>query len=603
MSNIVFKFEELNWKPPNEVLNNSSFKFPDFFCFASGTICCALAFYSCVLQIFLDKDKINYEELNSDDAFKILQSNTPSACLYSLGDLTNQASQILIELTKNLEHWRIPQNQNSIYFFISNWLKGKNPPPRCQALLNDGVLCLEEASSKLDTPYCDILHRCKVSACKNKRTNVEGFCTDHCCLYKSQDSKKKSCNVERFKGADFCVKHLCIGCLFNKSTSIKQRNPIACLEHKCTQRNCNLLQVHPHRFCIDHLCLECASSGRIDDNSKQKDSKSFICDFHKCSVSKCDIKRFDEKIKFCSYHICRKCASKNQINGADLLCSDSQLCSEHRCLYSETCYKEKLISSDYCLEHSCKECISLKCPKINSATEKAPRNTCKSHPLCEYISSKGKLCKNLVQKSSLYCTEHKEGTYQPKADQNNHGPCSGITTKKKENCKSKQAYFKIKGKWYCFSHRDQAGNLEIDVSDDDSSDEDNDIDKEKDNSSKMIDLKPVLIRPEIKKFKKICCNGMIGKEKRCEVNTFCQDSQSVWFCPIHDVSNEITKNNEASTELKEILGIVSQPPLMLEKKDQIILKEEKNETIPKLEKTKNEKSLEKSDSKAESRCK
>jgi hypothetical protein len=550
-------------------------------------------FYCCVFKFFKDKVTINYEELSPIDAFRLIHSITPNACLFTLGDYTIQASETLNELTKNLEHWKIPQTQNSIYFFISNWLKDKNPPPRCQALLNNGALCLEEASSKSNTPYCDILHRCKVKSCKNERINVEGLCADHCCLYQSSEPNKKPCIFERFNGADFCVKHLCIGCLLSKSTPVKQRNPIACLDHKCIQRNCNSVQVYPHRFCIDHICLECASIGKKDENPVQKTSGSFICEYHKCSVFNGEMKRFNDNLKFCSYHICRKC--KIQINGADLKCADSQLCAEHRCSFSDICKKEKLDSSNYCLDHSCKECISLKCARINPATENPPRNSCKSHPLCAFVTTKGKLCKNMSEKFSLYCAEHKERNNQPKIDQQKYQPCSGITTKNL-NCKSQQAFFKINNKWYCNDHRNQAGNLAIDVDTDDSSDEDNDDEKE--NNEQFVDLKPVLVHHNLKLFEKICCNGVLSKGKRCGVHSFCQKNQLIWYCPIHDINNEkIAENKAASTDLKELLKIGSKPPMIPEKINQ-------TKTTDKIEtNTKMESSVYNSGLKSENDCK
>ena len=376
-------------------------------------------------------------------------------------------------LSKGVEHWKTPQNQPStIYFIINWWLKGNKPPPRCSALIN-GNLCLEEAKN---SPYCDTLHSCNVKLCLNERLNPTVlFCAEHCCLFPIQGNQQP-CKTNRFQNSEFCAKHVCVGCILTKSTSIKSRLPFACKDHECLESNCNKLQVFPHQFCAKHICIECAANGDVR-NLPIKGANSSLCEYHKCRVEICDLKCFNENTaEFCSYHLCRLCYKNKIFKGVDLSCPKSQLCVEHRCSHSISCLKVKVNPSPCCLEHSCKECLSLKCDKINQAVEKAPRNSCANHKLCQFVNHRGKLCNTIALKSNLFCAGHQERKIeapkvigQSKNNNNNNNICCGLTSKK-DNCKSKQT-IKFGKEWYCMAHSDQAPpSFKAEVSD--SSDED-----------------------------------------------------------------------------------------------------------------------------------
>ena len=121
------------------------------------------------------------------------------------------------------------------------------------------------------------------------------------------------------------------------------------------------------------------------------------------------------KIDRCVYHICRICVipigkHQQKISKSDPLCPESQLCADqHRCMHSSgICHQDRMPASSCCLTHSCKECVTLKCAKINPAIDKAPRNSCKTHPLCSVVSERGKLCNVIAKNASFYCAEHAE---------------------------------------------------------------------------------------------------------------------------------------------------------------------------------------------------
>ena len=79
----------------------------------------------------------------------------------------SELDALLSTISKNVEHWKLLNAQSvhqKVYFLLKSWLKGIIPPPRCQALMN-GTLCLEEAATKKNSPFCSLLHRCHVSMC------------------------------------------------------------------------------------------------------------------------------------------------------------------------------------------------------------------------------------------------------------------------------------------------------------------------------------------------------------------------------------------------------------------------------------------------------
>jgi hypothetical protein len=342
-------------------------------------------FYEIYSQVpATDRRKLNVlrdDEMNdifSNLAYSILDSLTSNALIPQREKLNDTILNLIIGLSKDLEYWKIPRNQSYVYFYINWWLKGKNPPPRCQAKIQN-ELCFEEASQ--NSPFCELLHNCRFPFCSGQRKNVYTlFCDQHNC-------EINECNSERFKGAKFCSKHVCPACLITDSKEIRSRNPFSCTIHQCTIERCNKPQIFPYYgFCIDHVCTECA----LNKTEKHLPrSNSNLCEIHKCCVPNCNVKRVNTEIEFCSIHLCRLCNSDGFLNGADLTCPQSQLCNKHRCSIA-LCLEQKAHPSLYCANHSCKECLHSKSGIINQSIDKVPRNACKFHKLCEFVSPKGK---------------------------------------------------------------------------------------------------------------------------------------------------------------------------------------------------------------------
>lgn len=202
----------------------------------------------------------------------MLRLSTNNAFINQLNDIDPQILDLMMGISKNLEHWKeVPRDQTNLYFFISSWLKGATPPPRCQALVNNEEFCLEEANP--NSTYCDLLHRCKSSlrgeVCTKKRVHNKGpFCIEHNCTL-------AECKSERFVTAydvisNYCSKHVCVKCLWSNSKSIMCRSQ--CSRHECKQTGCRKLQVLDSlsSFCIDHVCVECILDGPATDDQGKR---------------------------------------------------------------------------------------------------------------------------------------------------------------------------------------------------------------------------------------------------------------------------------------------------------------------------------------------
>ena len=558
------------------MLKDVKVELSDLYCYTTGTLCCAIVTCYNLIQslkneqdetlVELDKIKTNdLEKMQSENAFLVLESNVWDFCVVAHMDLNKIIEFMIAGLSKDLEHWKIPQNQPNIYFFISWWIRGNNPPPRCQALINN-TLCLHEASDKKVSPYCDVLHSCRsaTGVCMNQRLNGLNLCSEHCCnAVRNQQQDMPTCKSERIQGTEFCAKHICVGCLMSNTKPAKARNPNACVEHQCDAINCNELRASQiHRFCIKHVCLECAATGDIRNIPRKNES---LCEYHKCSVPTCDLKRFNQNVHFCNYHICRLCATNGQtFKGVDLACPSSQLCAQHRCIHSNSCPKEKLNNlSPCCVDHSCKECIASKCNMINAAADKKPRNVCDMHKLCNFVNEKGKLCNTIAFKSSLYCGEHQERKAQPIV-QSLSRKCFGTNSKGKP-CGSTQSFFKIGDKTYCQAHKPKEALMEMS----DSSDEE-DNEPEVDNKLPEKNLDPVVpVQKSIENFKQMQCN-----HEKCTITTFCRIELSAWTCPIHEKRPQSPKSKEEeAVQPKPPIPIVAKQAketksVQIEKKDE-----------------------------------
>ena len=97
----------------------------------TGAITGALAIY-CRLNHFLKQAEtennvsIKIEELESSQAFGFLKSNIQHLFLANdLEQLKQQIFELINGLSKNIEHWKSPQNYSSIFFYIRHWIFGK----------------------------------------------------------------------------------------------------------------------------------------------------------------------------------------------------------------------------------------------------------------------------------------------------------------------------------------------------------------------------------------------------------------------------------------------------------------------------------------------
>lgn len=222
-------------------------------CYSTLTTFTAIVAYSelnRILAILQRGETIHIENMASGDAFRFLEENFSSSPF--IKNIEPQFYAFLEETIKGLssgiEHWK--QANNNILFLLNCWLRGRNPPPRCQAPLIDGSLCLEEADAKSD--YCSLLHKCKSqTTCQLVRLNqLIPFCLLHFCAFDnrySNDGKQQKCQAERFSTTSFCSKHVCVGCLLNNSKIIKSGQPRACENHKCVLKGCIEAQMFPHR--------------------------------------------------------------------------------------------------------------------------------------------------------------------------------------------------------------------------------------------------------------------------------------------------------------------------------------------------------------------
>jgi hypothetical protein len=137
----------LNWTPSDDVLNFQKGKLSEYYCYSTGVVCGSLVIFLQVNE-FLKKQTylsegfpIKIEQLNGAEAFQLLESNIHRAFLNdeSLETLL-QMLEMIKGLSSGVEHWKTPANQPQVYFYIRNWLYGRQPPPRCQAFLDDARL-------------------------------------------------------------------------------------------------------------------------------------------------------------------------------------------------------------------------------------------------------------------------------------------------------------------------------------------------------------------------------------------------------------------------------------------------------------------------------
>ena len=437
-------------------------------------------------SLLIDLDKIDsrtvysqIEAINTDILYQSFRTES----------LEVLSAPLLCNLLGSVEHWKTGQADTRLYYLLVNWIEGINPPPRCRALINN-TFCIEIALSS-EVHFCNLLHKCnsrnQYPACQNQRLGGDNdvkFCRRHAC-------SSESCKLERLPEVAFCETHVCVGCLerclqrADGRVKIRVPSTFACEEHKCfgfrrpgdnNNAECNRLQVFPHKYCSQHMCVECALHGDIFDEPRV-DRTSFLCKFHSCVVPHCMNSKIDDS-GYCKFHICYLCSSDGLVSGVDLKCPEAQLCAEHRCTHihgsndpKSLCSRPKLVGKSlFCTNHSCKGCVALGLFADSPCVDNSPRNACDKHPLCTYISQRGKLCDAVALPGEDCCEPHKKLITGDSA--RTIVACSGTTKRGGKACKSQATIPKGKGKMFCADHCNQGEATDSDTSDTDDDDDD-----------------------------------------------------------------------------------------------------------------------------------
>ena len=185
--------EDHDWFPVEMKLNKNSQANSDAFSFSSMVICCGLELIHkinkaskaaetmtetlAVDEVVTSKPcclgETITEKMTPSAGFNLLKRTSDNYTRFKTDDFfeyfkpASELDALLSTISKNVEHWKLLNAQSvhqKVYFLLKSWLKGIIPPPRCQALMN-GTLCLEEAATKKNSPFCSLLHRCHVSMC------------------------------------------------------------------------------------------------------------------------------------------------------------------------------------------------------------------------------------------------------------------------------------------------------------------------------------------------------------------------------------------------------------------------------------------------------
>lgn len=514
--------------------------------------------------------------------FKLVSSVINPNCLVKSSDL------LLDDLFKDLEHWTCPDAKldseislhwNAILFYLSSWLVGDVPPPRCgyayffentNDVNNNITQCLQQSDE--DCIYCSKFHRCQYTItgrCKECRSEGSNFCDIHKCKYKSTEGE--ICSLLRTELSEFCLEHACPGCfLINDLHGLNNNINLyevkckvglySCENHQCNFKNCQKLQLFPHLLCEDHVCDICLRLNII--SNLPKIGKKY-CSLHKCNYdgAKCDevihkdfglvsigIDKYANN-EFCLKHSCVTCYVNNDnemVNCVDKTVPNSKLCSSHRCTYpNDICLNEISGNSDFCLLHSCKICVRLELFCRDIIVDEVPRNVCSLHVLCTYISDDGTSCNNVAIENSLYCRSHQKSV------------CSGIN-KKKMPCKAQGQAFDGR-LWYCLAHANQGNckNTALKLINDD-------WDTFNDADITTVTELPALPAIELPSPINVHhCGWVSGENTPCHVKLALHGiDQDNWLCPVHyrylHPSVNTTKAIDSlSQDLSEIVTVES----------------------------------------------
>ena len=352
---------------------------------------------------------------NTDEECKALVQEIKCSC--NISSIKSIDSILCVEDLKpwyeEVEHWR-PTNPSSkksteytffslLQFYISHWIRGKYPPPRCQYYGADDVQCMECAASNV--PYCPD-HRCQGTggSCIEPRLPSFDFCPSHRCSYALCKSERMDDTIA------FCCDHSCPVCVRTNPSDVRclvANITSTCKTHRCNVPSCHNIQLYPSKSCEMHSCAECL--------------------------------RFGEPCKVPS--------------------KKYGLCSSHRCA-AENCFQPRAFDcSTFCIEHTCRVCIKNDVTRANIALSPTPRNTCRDHPLCEFVLGDGSICSASVSESgsSMYCIQHSttataivpQVVVEKEEGDMIVDQCCGITSRNKRCKSSKEG---VGYNWFCSTH-------------------------------------------------------------------------------------------------------------------------------------------------------
>ena len=185
--------EDHDWFPLDMKSNKNNQANSDAFSFSSMVVCCGLELIHKINKASKTAETMTEtlavdevvtpkpcclgetitEKMTPSAGFNLLKRTSDNYTRFKTDDFfeyfkpASEFDALLSTISKNVEHWKLLNAQSvhqKVYFLLKSWLKGIIPPPRCQALIN-GTLCLEEAATKKNSPFCSLLHRCHVSMC------------------------------------------------------------------------------------------------------------------------------------------------------------------------------------------------------------------------------------------------------------------------------------------------------------------------------------------------------------------------------------------------------------------------------------------------------
>eukprot|EP01103_Thecamoeba_quadrilineata_P018262 TRINITY_DN687_c0_g1_i1.p1 TRINITY_DN687_c0_g1~~TRINITY_DN687_c0_g1_i1.p1 ORF type:complete len:2369 (-),score=253.94 TRINITY_DN687_c0_g1_i1:25-7131(-) len=523
----------------------------------------------------IEAERAANDELTPEEAYQILLNTTNSVS--HLKDLVViKISQYLSEISIRAEHWPPPNETNPnqltrLEFWLSNWLLGVDPPPRCAVQLQGYLKQCLHPTINLQGQFCNI-HTCHTRLCWQQNVEPSQYCKDHRCQEPVElclDPRSSTTTPQDKSDNKFCIKHTCPRCYELQLPNCGRRDPKACSIHTCQQPECSEIVERDHRYCRHHVCHFCLKNGmELGKKEMARLPYSNFCSLHGCNSDGCDHQRLNQRTKYCKEHSCRVC-----LRGlVDPALPGARLCQNHRCQHidgGDLCEAVRF-SQDFCIAHSCRVCCSApdfeETGKVLGAVEdEPPRNTCGFHRLCSHSFKSGRMCPALAASDEHYCERHiKREMYNsnavskpkvlsyPKATR--PGFCHGITAKKKP-CKCRGSHpDQLDRKWFCKSHKNQdESNVDEDEDDDDEeeaedSDEGNDEEEEREvlvqfgwhelkcqgQEEYFVELAPVSPHPGY------CCGqGRRKKKKSKNESVFCAtksplpDPKRIWFCDAH----------------------------------------------------------------------